>query len=359
MGQTQSNNKDVFLPLLPKSSAVSTDCRQLLQEVRICADDLRKCRNDPVSGYYQLHRVWKLYYDEKTRCYRREIGKVLSECCFSAYVVSMLKRLLLDGYHPGSICGLLTNPWLWATSRLVLDIAWNYSDASDDFACDLANDNILEVLYKNLELYQNGSSARSGYRHFIIRATLSIITNISRRPVNKPEFLKFDFVHILLRFKSASDESIKVLALTALAFIKDPRDNHLLDDDFNAIPVIIRWLDSSLERDAYHRIKEGFTAAELAYVLNKLAVGQNVTKIIEEGGLEILRKMLMSSDIQQQINASQCLWSMAFNNEARKFIKANEELVEAVQELQQSKMNRQMLQNVNGLLWMLFDKDED
>ncbi|KAK6179294.1 hypothetical protein SNE40_011688 [Patella caerulea] len=330
----------------------------LQQDVRKLIEEIRKNETDPVKSLFTLHKLRQMYYQKKTWHYRRAIGNVLADCGYAVCTVNMMTSLSDRGYFPEGLRNI-TSPTLAKTSRHVMDNAWNYSDASDEFAHDLAKANMIHVLLENLKKFPNKNPEKNTNQYFLIRATLSIMCNIARRPKNKESFKKYDATKIVFEFKFSKDNYLKVLALCTLAFIVDAKEAQKVTEDPDAIRTIIHWMNIAIMNDEFHRLKEGFTAAELAYALDKLAVDGNAERIIEGKALKAFYRMLNGSDIKQQINAAKCVWTLAFKKEARKQIKEYKELVSTLQRLEKEETNRELLQNVKGALWVLFDKGDE
>ncbi|ESO86936.1 hypothetical protein LOTGIDRAFT_235135 [Lottia gigantea] len=331
---------------------------KLKQELRICIEEIRRSEQDPVKVYSQIAKIRDCYYNKKTQHYRREIGDLLADCGYASCSYQMLKQLAMRGFFPGGV-EKVTNPFLWRTTRFVLDNVWNYSDASPDFAKDLARGKILEVTNAILERYQQKNPDKKSNQYHLLKAALCIMNNLARRPENKHVFKEHKSEKNVFEFKFSHDNFLKVLALTTLAFIVDAKQAQKLTEDNETIQTIVHWMNLAIEKDDFHRLKEGFTAAELAYALDKLAIDGNAEKIIEAKALKCFYRMLCSADEDQQINAAKCVWTLSFNVEARKSIKGYKELVSTLQRMSKEETNKELLQNLNGALWVLFEKGDE
>lgn len=78
----------------------------------------------------------------------------------------------------------------------------------------------------------------------------------------------------------------------------------------------------------------------------------NWPQIIEEGALEDFVQMLHFTDLREQANTAECLWTLTFDKTVRQTIIDFPDLVPALEELKNSE-NPLVKNNVQGALWMI------
>ncbi|XP_050410794.1 uncharacterized protein LOC126825258 [Patella vulgata] len=326
------------------------DLKRLLQEVRQLVDQIRENEGDPVKACESVTKIWHMYYDNIP--FRKDVGDILSECGYVTCTYRMLKSLRKRGFSHW------TNKNIWRTSHNLLDNAWNYSHDSDDFAAELARQNVLDVLFDTLIDY-DGKVPSKKPEYFVLKSTLSIINNIARRPENKAIFKNYQNPFtILIKFKSVQDDFIKVLCLLILAAIADVRESHLLTDDRDTIHTIIQWMGIQIDVDQRKPTHLGFSAAELAFALDKLSIDGNTEKILDGRALNAFQRMLNTTDVYQQTGAAKCIWTLSFQPSARKRIKDDKKIVDTLKRLKTVEKDARLLEAVTGALWVLFDTME-
>ncbi|KAK6191896.1 hypothetical protein SNE40_003475 [Patella caerulea] len=326
------------------------DLKKLLQEVRQVVAKIREYEADPVKACECVTNLWHMYYDYIP--FRKDIGDTLSECGYATCTYRMLKSLKKRGFTQWS------NKNVWRTSHNLLDNAWNYSHDSDDFAAELARQNVLEVLFEILIDY-DGKVPSKKPEYFIMKSTLSIINNIARRPENKAIVRHYgNPFKILIKFKSVQDDFIKVLCLLILAAIADVKEAHLLTDDRDTIHTIIQWMGIQIDVDPRKPTNLGFSAAELAFALGKLSIDGNTEKILDGKALTAFQRMLDTTDVYQQTGAAKCIWTLSFQPSARTRIKKDKKIVDTLKRLKTVEKDTLLLEAVTGALWVLFDTME-
>ncbi|KAK6191758.1 hypothetical protein SNE40_003361 [Patella caerulea] len=323
-------------------------------------EEIREHVSNPEKKSSTLSSLNDTYYDKKYLPCRELIGNTLSDCNYSEYAFIMLQVLQKKRYACSNMFNALSNTW--KTSKYVMNIIWNYSNASREFACDLAKANIIMLMCENLKMFPPESIKKSDNEYWITIATLAIMTNLARIDQIRYKFGEYGSFELVMKFKNYDDDYIKVLSLITLAYISNVPQSQTMTNDKEVIKTIIHWMNLSIGRDKTHRIKEGFTADELADALSQLAVdGYAENIIMDRLAPKALKRMLKkSAPIEYRISAAKCLSNLAFHTKAKDYIlKENRELVSMLEEMEKGQSNADLLKHVNDALCNFRDRGEE
>ncbi|PVD36234.1 hypothetical protein C0Q70_03212 [Pomacea canaliculata] len=276
--------------------------------------------------------------------HRTEIANALSDCGYAALTVKMLKTM--------NTMGIFKNDDIWFPTYYTYNTAWNYSDASESLAKNLAEADAVRLLTLNLGHKPYLSNIQSKNVYYVLKASLSTLHNIARCSDVKHFFKENKTAEVIMPFISMKDEFLKAISMLTLAYIVEEEENTKLIDETNTISSIVSWTENAVDGGSKRRFK-GFTPWELTQGLDKLAVNDtNKIQVVEAGALPVFLRMLQHDDPKEQSSTAHCIWTLSFDKTVRQKIIEHEGLVAALENLSKNE-NSEVRKNCLGALWMI------
>ncbi|XP_032238030.2 uncharacterized protein LOC5512767 isoform X2 [Nematostella vectensis] len=192
---------------------------------------------------------------------------------------------------------------------------------------------------------------------FTVRARLlsriiGALANLAKPAVNKRHFNKCNAVATLVPLMKSPVYAYVIKTLFCIVFLLDEDNNELCMAGSEPIKHILSMLDKALISESRQYL--GWTTSEIALLLSKMAANtQNSIQICQYGGIEMLVKMLQSSDSsQEKSSATKVLWMLSFEATNRELMSSNAQAMNLLNSLQTSD-NKEVSQNSKGVLWEL------
>ncbi|XP_059141325.1 uncharacterized protein LOC131929220 isoform X2 [Physella acuta] len=294
------------------------------------------------DGMKYQKAIGDMYWDYPAE--RSEIGDYLADLGYAEITINMLRQM--------NSLGIFKNDDIWFPTYYTYNTCWNYSDSSEKLARCLAEAGAVKLMTLNLGHKPYLDNMHSKNVYYVLKASLSTLHNIARCTGVKHHFKEIKTAEVVMPLINANDEFLKSIAMLTLAYIVEEEENAKLIDETDTIKSIVTWIHKALENKQKRRFR-GFSPWELTQGLAKLAVNDsNKSKIIEEGALEDFVQMLRFTDLREQANTAECLWTLAFDKTVRQTIIDFPDLVPALEELKNSE-NPLVKNNVQGALWMI------
>ncbi|XP_071826237.1 uncharacterized protein [Apostichopus japonicus] len=246
--------------------------------------------------------------------------------------------------------GLFKRNNVWYPANYCYNVVWNLSDESSELAASLGDCGIIGLCATNVAHKPYIDHLEKKNVMFLIKASLSILHNLSKIPANRRQFRENDLVQKLLPFTTTDQKYLKALCMLILANIVDEDQESLLDEK-GTIEFLIKLLKEAQESE--DRRAQGLSCTELANGLGRLAVNDtNKLKIQSANGLPPFINMLNSEDILEQEAATEALWSLSFDPSICKLLSTNEKALSSLRHLQ-SCGNKAVELSAKGTMWML------
>ncbi|XP_064645514.1 uncharacterized protein LOC135498927 [Lineus longissimus] len=284
------------------------------------------------------------------KAYRVAIAQVLCEEGFAALATHALKTL--------NDMGMFRNDSIWFPSYYFLNTVWNFSDSNPEFATDVADVGMLDLLVANISHKPYLENLSSKNVTYIVKSSLSIMHNVARSPGTSPAFRDLRTEEALMPFfkGTTKNDFMQALAVLTLANIADDLSTFtdIGSESTGAIDFIVDCMKKALRSDK--RRFRGFMASELADGLAKLAAQDSAkSKIIQAGALPVFKEMLKSHDRMEQHAAAQAIWSLAFDEVSRRAILDEPEIMQNLEASMKSS-DEDVKLSCLGALWILKKK---
>ncbi|XP_074661452.1 uncharacterized protein LOC141914074 isoform X2 [Tubulanus polymorphus] len=329
--------------------ALDAEVRQHLNVLRTIRDDIG---ND--TCLTAIKRLSRLYFLNKTRKIRKLICSILLEDNFADLAINILKV--------GNNQGVFSSDKIWFPVYYSYNTLWNYTDASKEFANQLAEKDLVKLLCLNLEHkpYKENMSSKNVY--YILKSSMSILHNVCRSHEARTFIDSTSVINVVRFYINCDREFLSVLSALIIAYLtteKDVAENEsLLVQNDDVIKKVVKWMSSALKMKN-HRMK-GFSTTELAQGLGKLSVvDANKMKIVEADALPILQDMIDSKTASVQRSAVELLWSLAFDSHVKTKILEIDAIVSRLDELSKTSDNQEVKDAATGALWVLRKRDAE
>ena len=242
--------------------------------------------------------------------------------------------------------------------KQVLATIQNFADLDDDFCLESVEEEVVPMCLDNIERldreyddWQSGDDESEPLQ--LIDTCLGILHNISRRLSDWELFTGRE--KTLLYFAKAKNTGVAATALLCLAYQVNEETSHLISADESLLCFIITMLN-----DAYQfgdRMRDGYSAKELAEGLSHLAINDNNNKSLgQNGAIRVLTGILQTSDDDEEIaSGAKALWMLAFEDTNKDLIKQQEGALDTLRKLHHS-ANPEVQKAAAGALWEIEGK---
>ncbi|KAJ8036376.1 hypothetical protein HOLleu_20329 [Holothuria leucospilota] len=225
---------------------------------------------------------------------------------------------------------------------------YNLSD-NRDFARVAANTCIVKKCIENLKVKEkciSGECQIDQDSADVIDFSLGIIYNISKE--ENVESLFDDDMPILHSYKNAEREDFAAMSVMILAHLSGGEADKIQDEK-DTTAYLLNLLQRAIKDEDRRAV--GFSSIELIESLGHLALNDNnKLTIVEKDGVSLLLDLIRGHREEEQIAASQCLWTLAFLPSIQKELQQVRGEFEALSVSCQDKVLRKILE---GLLLTL------
>ncbi|KAJ8035980.1 hypothetical protein HOLleu_19825 [Holothuria leucospilota] len=273
---------------------------------------------------------------------REEISSIVDQNGGAGIFLKILKSL--------SKQGLFKSNSVWYPANYCYNVVWNLSDGSSGLALSLGKCGMISLCATNIAHKPYIDHLNRKNILFLVKASLSILHNLSKVESNRHRFRDEGLVDMLMPYTSTDQKYLKALCMLILANIIDEDQESLLDEK-GTIEFLIKLLKEAQESE--DRRAQGLSCSELANGLGRLAVNDaNKSKIQSANGLPPFINMLDSEDILEQEAATQALWSLSFDSSICTLLSTNDKALNSLKALQSSE-SKTVEMSAKGTMWML------
>ncbi|XP_072032823.1 uncharacterized protein [Amphiura filiformis] len=173
-------------------------------------------------------------------------------------------------------------------------------------------------------------------------------------------YRKHDVVPLLSKFLNTEEVMVKTTSLVTLAYTVDETESDKLAT--TGTDGCVNFLIFRLKAALHSRIHRagGFTAAGLLEgLIHLMASDANKVKVLEQGALPLILRMLKRADKkpfseEEQVLAATAIWKFAFIDSNRKALKADPNVLDALNDFKTSK-NAKLRDACCGALWEIYE----
>ena len=196
----------------------------------------------------------------------------------------------------------------------------NFTDSSSELSAELGKTDCIPLLIEALDNRRQDFLSDDEILEETVTTLLNLVQNYSD---NVRVFRKANAVPVLKKYLDHEKPTVKIKALTLLAYIADEAQSGLLQTVDGAVTRLVAMLKDAVSNED-HRVTygEGYSSSALQRIqcLNKLAVNDaNKVEIANQGGVPVFVRMLQDDFSEDEhIAAVRALWNLAFIEELRK-----------------------------------------
>ncbi|RMX38043.1 hypothetical protein pdam_00020147 [Pocillopora damicornis] len=235
----------------------------------------------------------------------------------------------------------------------LVGVLLNFSDLHDQFCVACSNVGMVQIFVEMTKELKDAISHNVKFvvlRGRMLSNILGVLHNLSKRVPTRVNFAACQALDTLIPLLKAEVALFGAKCLLILAYLIDESNNHMIMADEGPIKLLTNLLKMSLSYSNHRCI--GFSSSELAEGLTQIAVNDNNKKMIAKcGAIQILVRMLQTAkDNEEKLNACNAFWTLAFDEENQREIKANEQAISELEKLLTDE-NIEIQRAAAGALW--------
>ncbi|CAC5419666.1 unnamed protein product [Mytilus coruscus] len=182
-----------------------------------------------------------------------------------------------------------------------------------------------------------------------ILSVVATLHNIARLTSVPQYFSDSKTAEAMVPFFDCKDERLKIYAFIGAAQTCNDSEIHMLVDTKGVISSILKYLKKATE--SFNYCYGGAELKELLDGIEKLASADpNKKKILEAGALPIFQTIFNLDKPEEQTLTARVLWTMTFDDDVAKEVKASKALLDKLEILSKSS-DKAVRSNVKGLLY--------
>lgn len=216
----------------------------------------------------------------------------------------------------------------------ILVIFWNGSDLNDEETLQIIYDGLGDLALRSLDIYLFPIEVDSNHvQHKVVKAFLGIIHNLCHK-YDKciPDLRLKDALRIVGMYRNTGTSTLKTKSILSCSYLLSEKDDvgasviKLEESDIN---FLIKVLRDSLSSPNNHSKKYGYHADELITGLNNIAIVEsNKNRLVNAGVLPLYVDAMSKAKPALQACAARAVWTLAFDEESMKRIKAEPKCME-------------------------------
>ncbi|XP_046563254.1 uncharacterized protein LOC124272159 [Haliotis rubra] len=289
---------------------------------------------------------------------RQEIGQIFIDTnflnCLGKFVVTTLTEKKYKNLE-GTVISDFNNPLKNGLKALI-----NFTNAVPAVCeCLCKLDGFLHGFRSSLEdmVPADGGDAEAKApkikgETLLVKTMLGIVHNIGMHDSCVPYLQSHNYTPVLLSYMDSKLGMTRMSAIAALADILDEKECDLLQSRREGIKFLITIFERSLKKRQH--INRGWSSKELARTVGRLARNDaNKKMLVEQGALPLLLKLFKSHNTEEQKEAIESLWVLAFDEDNKQKMMEEPGLMEAVVEEYRSSTDKNIRKPCQGLLWNL------
>ncbi|KAL5013584.1 hypothetical protein ScPMuIL_007854 [Solemya velum] len=340
-----------------KSEKILSNVKTSIQKIgsEISSDealwDFMKNREESLMCLYRAYYALKGAPIESMRKLRLKIGEEFSKANMVSMFCKIVTVALNTGYRDEN--GLVIKE-VHTPLKLCLLLLLNFSDCCISVVEAIcAEPQFLESLVSQLTAWQPAkiTSPLKEADAKILKWMLSIVHNCSMVESSISRLRSLDFTSTLIPFLSSNSEVTQLQAMASLADIVDEKESEVLQTHPDNIQFVMTVLGKSL--GAKDRRHIGWSAKELGRTVRRLARNDaNKKLLVTEGALPLLVELAQTGNEDEQEEALLSLWMLAFDEDNRKTMTADEDVMKLL--IHFNKSANSALKNASyGALWTM------
>ncbi|XP_071100855.1 uncharacterized protein [Haliotis cracherodii] len=188
----------------------------------------------------------------------------------------------------------------------------------------------------------------------LVKTMLGIVHNIGMHDPCVPHLRSHNYTPVLLSYMDSKLSMSRLAAIAALADILDEKESDLLQSHKEGIKFLIKIFENSLKKRQH--INRGWSSKELGRTVGRLARNDaNKKMLVNDGALPLLLKLFKSDNVEEQKEAIESMWVLAFDEDNKQRMMEEPGLMEAVVDKYHSSADQDIRKPCQGLLWNLRD----
>ncbi|XP_071100866.1 uncharacterized protein [Haliotis cracherodii] len=321
--------------------------------------------NIPTGSFRSnLLSVGKIYYSMKVAPkqdiakFRQEVAQIFLDTnflnCLCRFMLLTLKEKKYKDSE-GNVVPAVNNPLKTGLSTVL-----NFTDAVPSLCEEFCRvEGFLDVFRSSLEdMYPAHRERDQGIEltndDRMLKSILGIVHNIGMYDPCVPHLQSHNYTPVLLFYMDSKLDMCRLAAIAALADILDEKESDLLQSHKEGIKFLIKIFGKSL-KNSQHKEK-GWSSKELGRTVGRLARNDaNKKMLVEEGALPLLLELFKSDDTEEEKEAIESMWVLAFDEDNKQRMMEEPGLMEAVVDKYHSSADQDIRKPCQGLLWNLRD----
>ncbi|XP_059176158.1 uncharacterized protein LOC131955877 [Physella acuta] len=249
--------------------------------------------------------------------------------------------------------GKILNDFWFPVKNMIL-ILLNYSDNQHEIKNIVTKQQkvlqlLLQSLQARMQLHMDKSLPHEINK--MLQWSLSIIHNCAVREENIPTLRELGVIKITSPYLDSHMETIRLSSISILADLVNEQEAELLVTHSSLFKFILKKLDNALKEESHKDV--GWSAEELTRAIRQLARNDaNKEVLVQEGCLPILVNLLNVGNDGETKEAINALWALSFNDENKKKMLDEPNLVEKVYRMY-SLADGSRKQAFHGVLWSI------